>query len=238
MKNIIYRSCRPFNRFIGALLFLLAVSSTASAVGPKDLREPQPPIVTDDGILFSYRSETTPRYVKIIGDFNDWERSYYMTKNRHGVFVFLYEETGKKGIVLTGGRYRYRFLVDGIWINDPLNNCIQYDAGGTALSCFDVPASIVIADKNPLHVHGNSYVFYYRNDTAQEVYLVGDFNNWNPYSLPMKRNESGLWESEVDILPGSYAYAFIVDGIQKKDPLGTHIVYDRFDREYSKLTLP
>ena len=54
----------------------------------------------------------------------------------------------------------------------------------------------------------------------------------------MKRNKSGLWESEVDILPGSYAYIFLVDGIYRKDPLGTHIVYDRFDREYSKLTLP
>ena len=235
MKNTFYRSCY---HFVGMLLLLLLGSGTAFAVGPKDLREPQPPIVTDSGVLFSYRSEKTPKYVKIIGDFNDWERSYYMTKNRHGVFVFLYDETGKKGIVLPEGKYMYRLLVDGIWINDPSNDRFEYDAGGTSLSCFDVPAPIVIAEQNPLHVHGNSYVFYYRNDTAREVCLMGDFNNWNPYSLPMKRNRSGLWESEVDILPGSYAYVFLVDGVYRKDPLGTNIVYDRFDREYSKLTLP
>lgn len=235
MENKIFRYCY---HIVGTLLLLLLGYGTAFAVGPKDLREPQPPIVTDSGVLFSYRSENTPKYVKIIGDFDDWERSYYMTKNRHGVFVFLYEETGNKGIVLPEGRYRYRFLVDGIWINDPANDRFEYDAVGTALSSFDVPAPIIIAEQNPLHVRGNSYVFYYSDDTASEVYLMGDFNNWNPYSLPMKRNRSGLWESEVDILPGSYAYIFLVDGVYRKDPLGTKIVYDRFDREHSKLTLP
>ena len=235
MKKKISRS---FCTLLGTVATLLLVSGTSFAIGPKDLREPQPPIITDSGVLFSYRAENTPKYVKVIGDFNDWERSYYMTKNRYGVFVFLYNKTGTKGVVLPEGRYRYRFLVDGIWMNDPSHEGIEHDTGGTALSVFNVPSPIIITEKNPLHVQGNTYVFYYENHTAREVYLMGDFNNWNPYSLKMTRNRSGLWESEVDILPGSYAYVFLVDGVYRKDPLGTHIVYDRFDREYSSLTLP
>jgi 1,4-alpha-glucan branching enzyme len=230
---------RTIFRLIGVILILLIHGSAAFAVNPKDISEPQPPRVTDTGVLFSYRAEDkTPKYVKVIGDFNGWERSYYMIKNRYGVFVFMYNETSEKGVVLDEGRYRYRFLVDGIWINDPLNSRTEYDAQGVPLSYFDVPSPIIITDENPVHVRDNTYVFYYRNEKATKVYLIGDFNNWNPYSHPMKRNKSGVWEREVDILPGAYAYIFLVDGVYRKDPLGTTVVYDRFDTEYSKLTIP
>ena len=29
---------------------------------------------------------------------------------------------------------------------------------------------------------------------AKALYLVGDFNNWEPYSHPLTRNEFGTWE--------------------------------------------
>jgi len=233
------KALRTLFRWTGVVLLLLVNSSAAFAVNPKDVSEPQPPLVTDNGVLFSYRAEgKAPKYVKVIGDFNGWERSYFLVKNRYGVFVFLYDESREKGVVLNGGRYRYRFLVDGVWMNDPSHSRKEYDDRGTALSYFDVPAPIVIAKQNPVRVRDRTYVFYYKNDTARDVYLIGDFNNWNPYSLPMKLNNSGLWEREVDILPGSYAYIFLVDGVYRKDPLGTTIVYDRFDNEFSQLDLP
>jgi hypothetical protein len=240
MKNKVRRSI--FSLLTEAF-FLLIAGSTAFAISPKDVPEPQPPLITDTGVLFSYGNAAgtdagAPKYVKIIGDFNGWEESYFMTKNRYGVFVFLYSEAGKKGVVLPEGRYHYRFLVDGIWTNDPSHKRLEYDAGGTPLSYFDVPAPIVIAKKNPVYTGHHTYVFYYKNAAAKNVFLLGDFNDWNPYSLPMRQNASGLWEGEADILPGSYTYVFLVDGVYIRDPLGTDIVCDRFDNEYSRLTLP
>jgi 1,4-alpha-glucan branching enzyme len=82
------------------------------------------------------------------------------------------------------------------------------------------------------------YVFYYKNRNAREVYLVGDFNNWNPYSHPLRKNRSGLWEVVLDIPPGSYLYRFIVDGVYKPDPLNKDLVKDRSDNAYSSLKLP
>ncbi|UCB44262.1 MAG: glycogen-binding domain-containing protein [Spirochaetota bacterium] len=234
MKNIIPR-----------VLILLVLTFTffvcginAYAINPKDVREPQPPLITEDGVLFTFKDEKiSPKYVQVIGDFNNWEQPLYMTKNRYDVHVYLYNTRKQKGIVLDEGRYRYRFLVDGIWIRDPSNDKTEYDQYGTTLSYFDLNAPLIIVKNNPVQVKNNTYIFYYKNDRAREVYLVGDFNNWNPYSLPMNKNISGLWEMEVDILPGSYAYILVVDGVYRKDPLGSTVVFDRFENEFSSIRI-
>ncbi len=49
--------------------------------------------------------------------------------------------------------------------------------------------------------------------TAQEVALVGDFNQWTPGSARMHRDPvRGTWATEVALPPGRHGYAFIVDG--------------------------
>jgi hypothetical protein len=220
-------------------IVILVSGIKAFAFDPRDVTKAQPPLITNEGILFSYKDEKiTPKYVMVIGDFNDWEKPLYMIKNRYDVFVYLYNSKKNKGIVLKEGRYRYRFLVDGLWISDPSNDRTVYDYYDTKLSYFDLPAPLIIVENNPVPDTDNKYVFYYKNERAREVYLAGEFNNWNPYSLPMKKNTSGLWEREIDIQPGSYAYIFIVDGVFRKDPLGSTIVYDRFDNEFSYLRIP
>jgi 1,4-alpha-glucan branching enzyme len=70
------------------------------------------------------------------------------------------------------------------------------------------------------------------------VHLVGDFNNWNPYSLPLQRNQAGIWEVEISIPPGEHAYRFYVDGKYRTDPMGTATKYDRFDKPYTVVQLP
>ena len=29
---------------------------------------------------------------------------------------------------------------------------------------------------------------------AERVFLVGDFNDWNPTSIPLQRDRSGIWQ--------------------------------------------
>ena len=60
-----------------------------------------------------------------------------------------------------------------------------------------------------------------------QVYLVGDFNDWNTEEFPMKKTSSG-WELEMELAPGSYQYKFFSDGIWFDDSLAQHHV----DNEY------
>lgn len=48
---------------------------------------------------------------------------------------------------------------------------------------------------------------------AETVCLVGDFNDWNRHSHPLKRVESGFWQIVVELpAHGTYQFRYLVDG--------------------------
>jgi 1,4-alpha-glucan branching enzyme len=53
---------------------------------------------------------------------------------------------------------------------------------------------------------------------AENVYLMGDFNQWNEKAHPMKLGADGLWEKTIMIQLGKYEYRFLVDGKWQNDP--------------------
>jgi len=73
--------------------------------------------------------------------------------------------------------------------------------------------------------------FTYHAPEAMEVFLAGEFNNWDTSSLPMKKDKDEVWKTTVKLLPGRYEYKFFVDNVWAEDvpgletipnPLGTH----------------
>ena len=65
--------------------------------------------------------------------------------------------------------------------------------------------------------------FVYSNPEASSVSLVGDFNAWSTQAHPMSKSGEGAWSITVDLLPGTYQYAFSIDGsdivIDPENPL-------------------
>jgi len=53
---------------------------------------------------------------------------------------------------------------------------------------------------------------------AGEVFLMGNFNDWNPKIHPMKADGNGIWNKTVIIPPGKYEYKFLIDGDWIEDP--------------------
>lgn len=54
--------------------------------------------------------------------------------------------------------------------------------------------------------------FHYFDDLADEVYLVGDFNNWDGSATPMWRVGDGEWVATLGLEDGLYQYKFLADG--------------------------
>ncbi len=77
--------------------------------------------------------------------------------------------------------------------------------------------------------------------SAQDVALVGDFNDWDQGATRLQKvsaQGAGLWTVEVSLPPGRYSYAFLVDGQRwVADPAAPRAVGDDFGRPSSVVTV-
>jgi len=53
---------------------------------------------------------------------------------------------------------------------------------------------------------------------ARSVFIAGSFNEWKPAANPLKKDKKGNWSTVVNLIPGSYEYRFIADGLWEDDP--------------------
>jgi predicted carbohydrate-binding protein with CBM48 len=64
---------------------------------------------------------------------------------------------------------------------------------------------------------------------ASRVSLVGDFNGWNPSTMPMRRSIDGrAWLLDVPLAPGRHVYSFVIDGDLAPDPAAPRAGDDDF----------
>ena len=68
---------------------------------------------------------------------------------------------------------------------------------------------------------------------ASQVYLIGDFNDWEPGSHPMKRQPDGAWFIQVPLNHGHHHYQFLVDGKPTLDPAAYGIARNLFGEKVS-----
>ena len=53
---------------------------------------------------------------------------------------------------------------------------------------------------------------------AKSVGVMGAFNDWDAARSPMERNDDGTWTITLRLVPGSYEYQFLADGMRMTDP--------------------
>lgn len=63
---------------------------------------------------------------------------------------------------------------------------------------------------------------------ARRVSLAGDFNDWDPISYSMKKDNKGAWKISINLFPGTYQYRFFVDGEWQNDPSCSSFVENTF----------
>jgi Glycogen recognition site of AMP-activated protein kinase len=143
--------------------------------------------------LFKLEGYTQAKQVMLTGSFNGWRRDeLYMNKTASG---------WELPYVIGPGNYQYRFIVDGKSMTDPAN-----------------PPEVNDDRSNSLLILEPNYTFHLKGySSARKVYLAGDFNNWDPAALLMKKQEGG-WVFPVHLAPGKHLYKFIVDGEWILDP--------------------
>jgi serine protease AprX len=65
----------------------------------------------------------------------------------------------------------------------------------------------------PPRVERNGIVFHFHDDAAENVFLVGDFNDWDEKCVPFSKNANGVWTAAIPCQSaGTYRYKFLVNG--------------------------
>ena len=126
-----------------------------------NIQDVMAPRIVPDGVLFTFAENYDS--VEVSGDFNHWEDSIPLIKSSYGVYYYLWQ------VPLKAGKYSYRYRVNGVWINDPVNSNTEYDNNNQAVSYFVLTNDIGFYEKNPIYNSDGTVTFFYSNETAKEV---------------------------------------------------------------------
>ncbi|HNY03889.1 MAG TPA: glycogen-binding domain-containing protein, partial [Bacteroidales bacterium] len=148
----------------------------------------------NDRVRFFLPGNKGARRVYLSGSFNGWS-----TMQTPMAFT---DSGWAVTIKLRPGKYTYKYIVDGRWVNDPFNKLKESDT-----------------------YRGFNNVFYCYNYTfrlagysdAKKVAVAGSFNNWKPDELRLIRFH-GVWQLPLYLRDGTHAYKFIVDNRWTLDP--------------------
>jgi 5'-AMP-activated protein kinase regulatory beta subunit len=81
-------------------------------------------------VIFTFES-TDAKDIVLMGDFNNWNPKKHPMNNSGN-------SSWKKAVMLSPGRYEYKFFVDGKWKEDPRNAQTCRNCFGTLNSVLEV----------------------------------------------------------------------------------------------------
>jgi len=221
--------------FFIVLLIILSIILSGFSVNPGNqimdekkllhLKNSSAPVIYKNGILFTYKGEGQSVYLS--GTFVNWEEMIKMEKSYFGVWYYFFKKSINPGI------YGYRYNVDNFWILDPANKEITRDERDHPLSLLYIPEKLIFFEKSPIIEEDNTVLFWLKDIEARTIYIYGDFNNWDPYQFPLKK-EGNLWNIKIKLSPGRYGYRFIID-FEKEilDPNNPIILENKFGEKCS-----
>ena len=136
--------------------------------------------------------------------------------------------------------------------NPPNHGTVNFSLiTGEDLYLFNEGRHFRLYDKLGAHLHNNGTYFAVWAPNAERISVIGDFNDWNKGSHPLKsREQSGIWEGFVAGVTKGTLYKYHIESkygdykVDKTDPLGIYceqsprtasIVWDNdYNWEYHK----
>lgn len=98
-----------------------------SSIQTPEPSKASPPTGVEEGVVFSIEAPNA-KCVQLAGDFNGWTAEGSEMESSGGIW--------RKVVALAPGLYLYRYVVDGVWMTDPLNINVQLTPWGAQNSIF------------------------------------------------------------------------------------------------------
>lgn len=208
----------------------LQINDTYLQLRITDLQESEAPFIVDNSIVFTYKPQRSGvRHVGVSFEHENFSRIHSFYKNVHDVFFYIYEYPMKD-------RINYKFVEDGIWITDKNSSLTKVDRNFIKLSSFIIPDAYKKQKTSPI-IEGNSITFKLEESSNNDIYITGDFNNWNPFLYRMHEISAGNYQLNLNLPPGRYGYYYIIDGKRVTDPENRNIGYSNLGEKVSLLVV-
>jgi len=75
--------------------------------------------------------------------------------------------------------------------------------------------------KKPAGTAGKLTTFTLNAPDAARVFVAGSFNAWDPAVAPLRKDQTGIWKTAINLEPGRHEYRFVVDGVWWDDPMNS-----------------
>lgn len=231
-----------------AITLQLDAQEVAGVVYPPDvfraisaIEEAGPPIVLQDEVVFTFRSDRYVRYVAVAFAHEEF-RQLHLFSARPDIdtppndeLLFLVYPIQPEMREL-----RYRLVVDGVWMSDPNGIDQIRDSRGISLSRVTLMERPISEYRSPVVRSDGTVEFRFAFDirVANEVetldersisigdvpryapMVVGSFNGWDPFVDRMSADPESpnLYSLITRLPPGEYYYYYLIGGERFLDP--------------------
>ncbi len=175
--------------------------------------QPFAPYISNGVILFSYSAPRGTQVVFLALEHEQYSQFHEYKRNAQGLFVLSLALPERES------ELRYRIVVDGLWTIDPYAKTVL-DPHGISVSSIKLPLSSMAPPPGVKLLPDGSMQFVYNGAPSSSVSLVGDFNRWDPYLMPMMESpvHPGVYSITLFLSPEFHLYRFVVDGREIVDP--------------------
>lgn len=146
-------------------------------------------------------------------------------KASDGIFILLLPKEDISEI-------KYRIIVDGIWMADPLNPFFEKDSSGIKKSIYRFPETERLV--SPV-VKNDHLIFNYIGKSKENVALCGTFNSWDPFMYKLRETSPGKYSITLKLAPGKYYYQYVINGNYSWDKLNPKTVWNSENMRISVL---
>jgi hypothetical protein len=211
---------------------LFAVNGTSLYIYIQEIGSAGPPRVYDDSIIFTYQAETPVYYVGARFEHENYSTLHKFYRNAKNLFVLVMP------VPENVTRLKYRIVVDGLWMEDPFNNMMEEDELGIKYSLVMLPKKPKTYITSPEILQEGMVKFTLKAESKSQVFIAGDFNNWDPFINALEEEAEGLYTITLKLYPGKHYYYFLVNGRRAIDPYNTQVFNDMDGLAVSGLLLP
>ncbi len=173
----------------------------------------QAAVSTESSVTFSF-TDPEAKSVHVAGEFNHWLDNVDGKITGHDQWRMKTDGDGHWTFStnLPPGYHRFKYVIDGgdRWAQDP-----KRPAAPDGNSIVLVKSALTL----PSATATGGVAFVFLDPKAKEVYVAGQFNNWDTTANPLKKDADGKWSTTIQLEAGKHPYKFIVDGEWRLDPL-------------------